>query len=126
MKTYARAYQGKRASTRNFQKLVDRAFNMDMSWFFDQYVFGHEIPEYDTDFDYVEENGKYHVFGTIRQEKVPENWKMVVPLVVEFENDTHTLLKFWVEGPLTEYKSPPLPYKPRKIIFNPYKAVLCR
>ncbi|HER00004.1 MAG TPA: hypothetical protein ENO22_11755 [candidate division Zixibacteria bacterium] len=125
MQRFVKAYSGKKASTRDFQDLTERYFGMDMAWFFDQWIFSTEIPRYKPEYEVLEEDGNYIVQATIKTEDVPENFKMVVPLVVEFENDSHTILKFWVKGHETVYRSKPMPYKPKNFILNPYKAVLC-
>jgi hypothetical protein len=125
MQHFVRAYAGRKASTHDFQEITERYFGMEMDWFFDQWIFSTEIPKYKPEYEVLEENGKYIVQATIKTEDVPEDFKMVVPLVVEFENDSHTILKFWVKGHETVYRSKPLPYRPKDFTFNPYKAVLC-
>lgn len=125
MRDFVRTYSGKKASTTDFKNLTEKHIGIDMDWFFDQWVFSIDIPTYRNEYEVLEENGQYIVKAYIKQEDVPDDFKMVVPLVVEFENKSHTVLKFWVEGPETVYTSKPLPYKPEKFIFNPYKAVLC-
>jgi aminopeptidase N len=125
MRDFVRIYSGKKASTTDFKNLTEKHIGIDMDWFFDQWVFSIDIPTYRNEYEVQEQNGQYIIVAHIKQENVPDDFKMVVPLVVEFENKSHTVLKFWVEGPETEYTSKPLPYKPKKFIFNPYKAVLC-
>jgi hypothetical protein len=125
MKQFVMAYAGKKASTGDFEKLTERYFGMDMHWFFNEWIYGMAIPKYKPKYEVLEENGQYIVQATIKQEDVPDDFKMVVPLVVEFENDAYTILKFWVDGPETVFKSKPLPYKPKNFILNPYSAVLC-
>ncbi len=124
MQSFVREYAGRKASTGDFEKLTERYFGMDMNWFFDEWIYGTAIPKYKAKYEVLEENGQYVVQATIKQEDVPDDFKMVVPLVVEFDN-SYTVLKFWVDGPETVYKSKPLPYKPKNFILNPYNAVLC-
>jgi len=125
LQNFVRVYSGKKASTTDFKNIVEHHFDMDMDWFFNQWVFNVSIPTYKNEYEVIGDNGQYRVKAIINQEDVPDDFKMVVPLIVEFENDAYTVLKFWVEGPKTEYVSKPLPFMPKKFIFNPYKAVLC-
>ncbi len=125
MQDYVRRYREKSASTIDFKNVVEQHMQMDMDWFFDEWIFSTEIPTFRPEYEVVEENGKYIIKANIQVEDVPDGWKMVVPLVVEFENDSHTVLKFWVTAPSEEYQSAPLPYKPKHFILNPYNAVLC-
>jgi aminopeptidase N len=101
MRNFIRIYSGKKASTTDFKNLTEKQMGMDMDWFFDQWVFGIDIPTYRNEYEVIEENGQYIVKANITQENVPDDFKMVVPLVVEFENKSHIVLKFWVEGPET-------------------------
>ena len=60
------------------------------------------------------------------QEKVSDNFKMLVPITVLFDGDRYIHLKIWVEGPETVVDLPLLPLEPKDIVFNTYDAVLCR
>src|SRR5256884_8235527 len=44
--TLFRSYRGRRASTRDFQRIVEQHLGSDMSWFFDEWVRGNAIPKY--------------------------------------------------------------------------------
>jgi hypothetical protein len=99
----------------------------DMKWFFDQWVYGIDIPNYSFDYKAKEaEDGKYIVSCRVAQQDVPADFKMLVPLTVLFDKDRYIHLKIWVDQPLLTIDLPLLPYKPKKIIFNTYDAVLCQ
>lgn len=125
MREYVKTFRGKTATTTDFKQLVEKHFQMDMDWFFDQWVYGTGIPKYKTDYEVEEIDGKYQVTVQVEQEDVPPEFKMVMPMVVEMENETHTFFKFWVGGDSEDFITPLLPSKPKKIHFNPYHAVLC-
>ena len=40
MQDFYRSYQGQRASTDDFRRVVERHAGTDMGWFFDQWVYG--------------------------------------------------------------------------------------
>ena len=125
LRDYVSQYRGRDVSTFDFKNIVEKHFRMDMSWFFDQWIFGTDIPTYKPEYEISEQDGKYIVKVHTIVEDVPEDFQMIVPLVVEFENKSHTILKFWVKGNDSNFTSSPLPYKPKKFHFNPYEAVLC-
>jgi Peptidase family M1 domain len=125
MRDFVRLYRGRSASTADFIKHTELHFKMDMDWFFNTWIFGTEIPTIKPKYEVLEQEGGYIVKANFEIKDVPDDFKMIVPLVVEFENDAHAVLKFWIKAPTSEYQSKVLPYKPKKFIFNPYNAVLC-
>src|SRR5256886_12736096 len=46
MQDFYSEYRGRRASTRDFQRIVEQHLGSDMSWFFDEWVRGNAIPKY--------------------------------------------------------------------------------
>ena len=100
MQDYCNTFDNKAASTEDFKAIVEKhmlpAMDLDgnhkMNWFFDQYVYGTGIPEYR--FSYKLEatpDGKTHVTGELRREKVPETWKDVIPLYGQIGGKTTRL-----------------------------------
>ena len=61
----------------------------------------------------------------MRQENVPDDFQMPVPLYVDFGDKKFVRLRSVVTGPVSSFDLPPLPMKPEKIIFNHLDAVLC-
>lgn len=126
MRYFVQTYYGKEASTEDFKKIVEKHVGEDMDWFFDQWVYGAEIPTYR--FSYTTEKtpeGKYVVSCEITQENVPEDFKMWVPILLDFGGDQYAILRLWVDKPENKYKLPKAPLMPREVILNPFHAVLC-
>ena len=126
MKEFFEKYFGKKASTQDFKKLLEKYIGEDMTWFFDQYVYGTDIPKYR--FSYTSEklpDGKFQVNCKIIQEKVPESFKMYIPFKIVLAGEKFARLRLEVKGKETIIKLPPLPEKPEEIIFNDLNSVLC-
>lgn len=126
MRDFVRTYYGKEASTEDFKQIVEKHIGQDMEWFFDQWVYGVEIPTYN--FSYAIEKtpeGKYVVTCDIEQENVSKNFKMQVPVLLDFGHDQYAILRIWIDKPRGKYQLPKAPLKPKKVILNPYHAVLC-
>jgi hypothetical protein len=70
------------------------------------------------------EDGQYRVTGTVRQEGVPEDFAMYVPVLVGFGDEGWVRLRVLVEGPTTEFTLPLMPRKPDEIRFNDLNGVL--
>src|SRR4029077_3017305 len=96
MKDYAATYGGGFASTADFQKVVERhmvpAMNATgdgrMDWFFNQWVYGTEVPRYVSSLQVEKDEGdQYRIHGEIRQEGVGKDFRALVPLEVDFGKD---------------------------------------
>jgi aminopeptidase N len=127
LKDLAQSFSDIIITTPLLQKHLEKHIGGDMGWFFDQWVYGTAIPEYI--FSYKSEksdDGKYQVVCHVEQEKVPDNFQMMIPITVLFEDDRYVHLKIWIDQPETDIDLPPLPFKPKKIVFNTYDAVLCK
>lgn len=127
LRDYYSTYVGKRASTEDFQKIVEKHCGMEMDWFFNQWIYGTGIPTYH--FSYNTEktsDSKFVVHCKIEQLDVPDDFQMYVPLYIDFGNDRFVRLRLHIKGPVTELDLPVLPLKPKKIVFNDLESVLCK
>ncbi len=85
MRDFYREYKGRRASTEDFQKVVERHVGIDMTWFFDEWVRGTAIPTYVLSWRAEPaQNGHYTLQLRVRQEDVPKSFLMPVPVKVGF------------------------------------------
>ena len=119
-------YKGKDASTNDFKRIVERHCGENMDWFFDQWIYGTDIPTYKFSY-YISEtpDGKYLIDFRIVQEDVPDDFKMYVPLTIKFKGDQFARLRITIDEPVKEF-SLPSPLKPEKIIFNDFNSVLAK
>jgi hypothetical protein len=125
MRDFAQTYQGKNACTEDFKEIVEKHMDEDMDWFFDQWVYGVDIPTYVFSYSTQNVGDKYVVTCEVAQENVPEDFKMWVPVLVDFGRDTYAVLRLWVDKPHNEYQLPKAPLEPRQVILNPFHAALC-
>ena len=125
MKDFYQKYEGRRASTEDFRKVVEKHAGVDMGWFFDQFVYGVEIPTYRVAHR-VEKtaDGQWKVKLRIRPENVPERFRMYVPVTLDLGKKQLARFRVKVEGPLTELERPPVAAEPKKVTFNDLEGVL--
>jgi len=126
IKEFYKTYRGKKATTLDFKRIVDKYFGQDMGWFFNQFVYGTEIPTYL--FSYSLEktiDGKVLATCKIIQENVSDDFKMYVPINIKFSGDRFARLRIEVKGKESIVKLPLLPEEPEEIIFNDLTSVLC-
>jgi hypothetical protein len=125
MGDFAKTFRGQNACTDDFKTIVEKHMNEDMDWFFDQWVYGVDIPTYVFSYDVEQVADKYVVSCEITQENVPEDFKMWVPVLLDFGNDMYAVLRLRVDKPTNKYQLPRAPLPPREVILNPFHAVLC-
>jgi len=132
MQDYCRTFDNKPASTEDFKAIVEKHMtrNMDldgnhkMDWFFNQYVYGTERPQYQFHATVTDTpDGKLSVSGKLERTGVPGNWKDVVPMYV------HTGTKIVRLGTIaathdTETLNFVLPQKVDKLTINEYEDMI--
>ena len=126
MRGFAQAHHGGVASTQSFEEAVTAAFGEPMDWFFDQWVYGVDVPTYRPDLEVSplrDSAAPFVLHGRIRQENVPRGFQMAVPLRVEFEDHAPILRRVWVDQPEVSVEIP-LPAEPTDIEFNYHHGVL--
>lgn len=126
LQDYYNTYKGKSASTQDFINLTNKHFNEDMTWFFDQWIYGTSIPKYKFAYKVAKTpDGKYKARCRIKQEDVPTDFRMYVNLKIDFGEGRHAMLRINVDGKTGEFDLPILPLEPEEIIFNDLNSVLC-
>ena len=126
MADFVETYRGTNASTADFQAIVEKHMGEDMDWFFKQWVYGMEIPTYNFSYNTEETpEGKYVVKCEITQENVSKDFKMWVPVLLDFGGDQYAVLRLLVDKPVNKFELPKAPLMPKKVTLNPAHAVLC-
>jgi hypothetical protein len=137
MQDFVKTYGGKAATTEDFKAIVEKHMTpeMDMEgnhrldWFFNEYVYGTQLPTYkmDSSFD-VGADGNVVLNMKLAQSGVDEKFRMLVPLYLELDDGN---MFFLGRARLTgnnsiEQKIPlrGLKTKPRRALVNYYDDVL--
>jgi aminopeptidase N len=125
MRDFYQTHQGRRASTEDFRRTVERHTKADMGWFFDQWVHSSGIPTYRVG-ERIEPtgDGRFQVRLRVRQENVPDDFLAYVPVTLELGKDQKVRFRVKVKGPRTEVVLGPVPAKPREVRFNDLEGVL--
>ena len=125
MQDFYRTYQGKRASTADFRRVVEQHAGADMGWFFDQWVYGTALPTYRVAYRTDRrEDGQYRVRLQVEQEGVPEGFLMYVPVSVDLGKDRVARVRVKVTGARSDIELPPMPAEPKAVRFNDLEGVL--
>ncbi len=138
MKDFTETYGGKAATTADFQKVVERHITPGMNatgdgkmdWFFNQWVYGTEIPSYKADLKVgAGEGGKIRITGTISQQGVSKDFRALMPIYVEFsktESARVGVVPLVGEATVPVDVQLTLPKKPKRAMINARGEVLAR
>ena len=122
---FYRKYAGSQASTAHFISFLESFTGEKWDWFFNQWVFGTDIPTYIFSHNIAQSpSGEYLVSCRVSQEDAPQDFKMPVFVGVTFENDRIEVYRQLVDGETT-FEIGPFSEKPKNIIFNHLESVLC-
>ncbi|MEO7986879.1 MAG: M1 family aminopeptidase, partial [Gemmatimonadales bacterium] len=74
MQDFYRKFEGRRASTEDFRRVVERHTGADMGWFFNQWVYSTAIPTYHVSYRTTRsDDGQFLVKLRVVQQNVPED-----------------------------------------------------
>lgn len=124
MRAFYSTYSGRRAATGDLQQLLEQRLGQPMGWFFDQWVYGTGIPTYKVAWRAEQVVDNWHVRLRVDQERVPPEFLMYVPVLLELENNTAVRVRVKVTGARSEIQIPPLSARPKRVKFNDLEGVL--
>ena len=137
MQDFVKTYSGKAASTEDFKAILEKHITPDMDlegnhrmdWFFNEYVYGTQLPTYhfDSSFD-TGPDGDVVLNMKLTQSGVDEHFRMAVPIYLELaEGNIFFLGRARIAGNSSVEQKVPLKglkTKPRRAIANYFDDVL--
>jgi aminopeptidase N len=135
MHDFVQAHADRAATTESFKaiaekhmtKQMDIAGNHRLDWFFDQWVYGTQVPKYHFDYQVTPADaGKIKLHMTVTQSEVDDHFTMLVPIYVDFGKGMARLGQATITGNTTRTIDVTLPAQPKKVALNAYKEILER
>jgi hypothetical protein len=135
MHDFVESHREKAATTESFKaiaekhmtKLMDLRKNGRLDWFFDEWVYGTQVPRYHFDYQVTPgEAGKVKLHLTITQSEVDEHFAMLVPVFADFGNGMTPIAQVGIGGDASRSFDIVLPSRPKKVALNAYKEILER
>ncbi|HEY8257794.1 MAG TPA: M1 family aminopeptidase [Gemmatimonadales bacterium] len=125
MRDFYRKFEGQRATTEDFRKVVEQHAGTDMGWFFNQWVYAAATPTYRVAYHTDRSaDGQFKVKLRVLQDNVSEDFQAFVPVTLDLGKDRKARLRVKVRGPRTEIDLPPMPAEPKNLRFNDLEGVL--
>jgi hypothetical protein len=117
----------KSIAEKHMSKLMDLEGNHRLDWFFDEWVYGTQVPRYHFEYQVSPaDGGKVKLHMTIIQSEVDEQFAMLVPVFADFGNDMVRLGQVTIVGNTSQNVDILLPSRPKKVALNAYKEILER
>jgi hypothetical protein len=135
MHDFIQTHHDSNASTESFRAIVDKHMpkNLDlqhsgrMDWFFDEWVYGTQVPRYQFKYDVQPgEKGKAKVRVEITQSEVDQNFAMFVPVFADFGQGWLRIGQLALAGNSTRTAIFNMERPPKKVAINVFKEILER
>jgi aminopeptidase N len=133
MRDFVKTHYNQNVSTEDFKRIVEKHMlaEMDieatktMDWFFNQFVYGTEIPRYKLDYTLTPEGQQAVLKMKLTQSEVSANFRMAVPVYLETEDKKLVKLgAVRILGNSSQEATVTLGFKPRRVLLAAYEDVL--
>jgi hypothetical protein len=125
MRDFTKTYTGKNASTVDFQRIVEKHIGESMDWFFNQWVYGTEIPSYDFNYKITDTgDGQTELAVTLVQSGVSKDFRMKLPLFITVGGAPRYLGLVQITGTEPYSFTTKLPLKPEKVLLDAQHSIL--
>ena len=134
MHDFVKTHFNQNASTEGFKRVVEKHMtptmdldgNKRMDWFFNEWVYGTELPRYRLEYAItMEADGKAALKFTIAQSAVSDRFKMLVPVYLDFDGKWVRLGEATLIGnSATKEIVVKLPQRPKRVAINAFHDVL--
>lgn len=135
MHDFVDSHRDSPASTESFKAIAEKHMlakldlqkNGRLDWFFNEWVYGMDVPRYEFKYQTQPADGKaVRVEVEITQSEVGPNFVMFVPVFADFGNGMVRLNQVEMVGNSTRTVTFVLPIAPKKVALNYYKEILER
>jgi aminopeptidase N len=134
MTDFVNRYRDGFASTDDFRKVANEHFARspiaqryhlnNLDWFFREWVYRSELPSYQMEYQLQDQpDGKILLTGTVTQNNVPDDWFMILPILVSFGGKQEARGTVYALGPKGSFQIK-LPARPTKVELDPHHWVL--
>ena len=135
MHDFVESHRDRAASTESFKaiaekhmsKTMDLAGNGRLDWFFDEWVYGTQVPRYHFEYQLSSADaGKVKLHMTVTQSGVDDHFAMLVPVFADFGKGMMRIGQIGIVGSSTGSADVLLPSQPKKVALNAFKDILER
>jgi len=110
----------------DFIALAEEFYGGSLEWFFDQWFYGVDFPEFNVEYEIVNRDGQYFILANVMTRKVGNNYQMPVIMRVAGKDGGSQFLREVVKAGATQLELGPFENEPKDLIFNEFFAVLSK
>ncbi len=126
MHDFFSTHGGRNASTEDFRRVVEKHMGQPMDWFFNEWVYGTEIPAYAVKYQVRDgSGGQTTVSISVTQSGVSDQFRMRVPIYIWVSGQPRRLGLADLTGSKTSTADIQLPVKPDKVTLDEGHSILC-
>ena len=126
LRDFFKTYKGKLVTTQDFRDCLEKNTKFDFSWFFEEWLNTNDIPTYKYAYKTEKVDGKFVTKFRVKQENVPTDFKMLIPIALVDDNKKSTATRAYITGDkVIEFALAPTATEPDKVVFNYLNSVLC-
>ncbi len=135
MHDFVESHRDRPATSESFRQIaekhmtqtMDLTHNRRLDWFFNEWVYGTQVPRYHFDYELTPAEGnKTRLHMTITQSDVDEQFAMPVPIFADFGKGMLRIGQAVMIGSSSRSMDVVLPAQPKKVALNAYKGILER
>jgi Peptidase family M1 domain/Carboxypeptidase regulatory-like domain len=135
MHDFVDSHRDRAASTESFRAIAEKHITKSMDfqgngrldWFFNEWVYGTQVPRYKFEYQLTPaDGGKVKLHMSITESEVDDHFAMLVPVFADFGTGMVRLGQVRIAGNTTHDIDMLLPSQPKKVALNAYKEILER
>lgn len=127
MSEFYRTYRGRDATTADFQALAERYAGESLDWFFDQWVYGEELPTCKLTTEMAQrQDGTWSVRGKVATDGVSDDFRIDMPMELNFQGSPPLHERRRLHGGVSSFEINGLTAQPHKVTINPFAAILMK
>jgi hypothetical protein len=113
-------------SNDDVMKLAEKHYGAPLDWFFQQWVYGRDLPHYKVGYTIEKRADGYYVAASVAVTGVDSQFKMPVIVRVEHANGNSTYYRPEIAGASGHFELGPFVDEPKQMIFNEFVSVLSK
>jgi aminopeptidase N len=123
LRDFVHEYDGKAASTADFQRVLERDAPGNWGWFFDSWIYGGDIPSYRWRYEIKESDGAYAITVSVDRRGVPPDFMTIIPIRADFDGGTAGYF-YMVNTQDQQSTTAKLSKRPKNVVFAPDFSLL--
>ena len=110
----------------DFIKLAEKYYGQPLDWFFNKWLYGHNIPEYNVNYAIKKEADGYYIRADVKTKHTGEGYDMPIIMRVADINGQNSFHRVTVNGAGGKFVIGPLAEEPAALYFNEFYSSLSK